>query len=172
MYNTYNTLHKAHIPRRLFFSSCAVHMAINGSVYLLLRILDGLREQGISLLFAFMEKLECDLQDTYALNQMGTLSQFPLHRPDLLETTVVNVPMVRHMVRSPRTTSRQAVTWVRKPSAYPPSQANFLFLLCKVARLFPVLEGGVLTHVKLTHNGCLSFTMLVLGLLKSSSIGY
>lgn len=143
-------------------------MAINGSVYLLLRILDGLREQGISLLFAFMEKLKCDLQDTYALNQMGTLSQFPLHRPDLLETMVVNVPMVRHTVRSPRTTSRQAVTWVRKPRAYPPSQANFLFLLCKVARL----EGGVLTHVKLTHNGCLSFTMLVLGLLKSSSIGY
>lgn len=78
--------------------------------------------------------------------------------------------------------------WVRKPKdsfqtscnlceKAPPSPTrtgkhSFLFLSLRVALLLPLREGGVLTHVKLTHNGRLSFMMLVLGLLKSSSIGY
>lgn len=71
-------------------------------------------------------KLKRNLQDTYTLNQMGVLSQFPLHRLDLLEKPVVNVPMVRHRVGSPRTPSIQATTWVRKPRPPPPAQTSIL----------------------------------------------
>lgn len=68
------------------------------------------------------------LQVIHTLKQMGALSQFPLHRPECLEKKVVNVPVARHMVQSPRTTSRQAAACVRKPSPHPPHRRAFLLV--------------------------------------------